>query len=73
MTELTNRLFDGLLAAGAVGDVVRYQDTFLSFGPDGLLGLFRIVMLVEIDDRHVGPFARVEDSNRPADTAVAAR
>ena len=67
-----NRLFDGLFAETAVGNVARYQDTILPFRLDGLLGLLRIIMLVEIDDRDVSAFARIEHGDRPADAAIAA-
>src|ERR1700729_120749 len=72
VAELKYRLFDGLLAERAVGNVARYQDTLLAFRLDGAHGHLGVVMLIEVNDRHVGAFARVENGNCSANAAVTA-
>jgi uncharacterized membrane protein len=46
-------------------------DAAPTFALYGALGLFGILVLVEIDDRYIGAFARKEHGNGAADTGIA--
>ena len=72
LAELVDRLLDRVLAEFGVGDVAGEQDAAAAFLLDGLLGLLRVLVLVEIGERDVGAFACEEHRDRPADAGIAA-
>ena len=55
-----------------VGDVARQQEAARALGLDRLARRLGVVVLVEIDDRDVGAFARVQDGDGAADAGIAA-
>ena len=72
LAECRNGLFHGLLAKVEALDVARNQEAAPALGLDVALGFFRIFVLVQVHDGHVGAFAREQHRDGPADAGVAA-
>ena len=56
----------------AIGDVAGDQDAAAPFLLDRALGFLGVLVLVEIDDRDIGAFAREQHRHRAADAGIAA-
>src|SRR5690606_117828 len=71
-TELRDDLLDGLLAEPRVSDVALDQQRAPALGLDVALHLLGVLVLLEVEDRHVGALLREVDRHGAADAAVAA-
>jgi hypothetical protein len=68
--ELADRGVDDGTAVRGIGHVVGHQHRLAACLLDPLAGLFRVVVLIEVRDQHVGAFAGEPDGHGPADAAV---
>ncbi len=71
-TELTFCFHDGRAAELFLADVAGEENTFPALGFDQLLRFPRVLVFVQINDRNVRAFLRIEDRDGPADPAVPA-
>ena len=65
--EFLHRAADGLLAEFRIGDIARDHDAAAALLLDRAFGFLGVLMLVEIGDRDIGAFARIEHRYRTAD------
>src|SRR5437868_10791415 len=70
-SELSHRLLHCLLAELFIAHIASDQDTLCTMILDELPRLFRIFMLVEINNRNVGAFLGESDSDGAPDSAIA--
>src|SRR5690606_27151495 len=63
---------DRAVAEGRVAHVPRHEDGFAPFLLDPARGLLRILVLVEVEDRHVRALAREQHRHRAADARIGA-
>jgi hypothetical protein len=71
-SQFLHDLIDCPAAKGFVSQIPGDRDGAGAFAFDDIHGLFRVVMLAQIEDSHVRAFARIKRGDRPAYAAVAA-
>jgi hypothetical protein len=70
LPQLTFGFRDSRPAESFLPDIARYEETLAALSFDQPPGFPRILVLVQVNDRHIGAFLRKQDGDGPADPAV---